>query len=224
MIAGILTLGVDPFLKTRLMREAERGVFKHLIGFDHEPELKAALQKIAFETKLYARDYLLEVKIEDSSVEGSVKVSIAKTFQIINQGLEEQPFKPGWEFATYDRARDCKIFTYVDGEQAAIGTPAFAETDKGYCAAFGKTRMIQPRHKQKRYRFKVECAFESRRNWYHPIYFAYPTIGLTVNMTAPPGWQTWIGRKTDASNETVSSEAKLYMMGDFIELQWSSPN
>lgn len=52
IVAALLALAVDPFLKGKLLDEFSRGVFEHLVGFDQEPEIRAEIRKIAFETHL----------------------------------------------------------------------------------------------------------------------------------------------------------------------------
>lgn len=52
LIAGILALCVDPLLKRDLLTEASRGVFFHILGFDHHPQVKEKLKEIVYGTKI----------------------------------------------------------------------------------------------------------------------------------------------------------------------------
>jgi hypothetical protein len=57
LIAGVLSLVVDPFLKRDLQREASLDIFHHMLGFDQQPEIKDRLKDLICKTVLYRRDF-----------------------------------------------------------------------------------------------------------------------------------------------------------------------
>ena len=85
--AGVLTLLVDPFLKARLLREASRSTFEHMIGFDNEPQLRERIRNIAFETKLYRRDYKLTCKIAPLESGLGIALIFQAEGEVLNQSL-----------------------------------------------------------------------------------------------------------------------------------------
>jgi hypothetical protein len=103
---------VDPFLKGRLLREASRSIYVHMIGFDHEPELKNRLEQTIFQTKLYRRDCRMDCTIS-AGKPGWVDLVLETVFEIINQSLEDQPYCPGWAFAEGDEPRNIEFTTVV---------------------------------------------------------------------------------------------------------------
>lgn len=219
IIAGLLAVAVDPFLKGKLLEDASKSIFEHMIGFDHEPELKAKLRSIAFDTKLYQRDYDLQCEVQPREG-GGVTISACKTIEVVNQSLDDVKFRPGWVFAEPDRASECRVTSFIDGEAPAVSTPQFQPNPHGYSEALSDSIKIEPSYKGKRYRFRAECTFEAPDNYYHPMYFELPTIGITVSLSAPAGWTVWIGRETDHSE---FHDKGLYMNGDKIEIQWRKP-
>lgn len=64
LIAGLSALGVDPLLKRDLLREASQGIFKHMLGFEHLPEVKDKLEQSVRETKLIRKSIDLRCEIE----------------------------------------------------------------------------------------------------------------------------------------------------------------
>src|SRR5947199_10200506 len=56
VIAALLLLLVDPFLKARLLSEAARDIFEYRSGFDHEPRLQQRLRRLAFDSRLFRRN------------------------------------------------------------------------------------------------------------------------------------------------------------------------
>jgi len=219
-VAGILTLAVDPWLKRKLYKEAARGAFEHLIGFDHEPELKARIRSIAFETQLYIRNYDLQCEIEPKEG-GGVVITAVKTLDVENQGLTNAKFSPGWTFAEADRPSDCEVTQFCGS--AKITRPPFLLDKQGYFSAHADPVEIEPRTGGKRYRFVAKCKFEAPNDWYHPMYFGYPTIGVTARLRVPQDWKGWVGWQTDPSSEVVFQNTGLYMPSEKIEIQWRKP-
>jgi hypothetical protein len=76
----------------------------------------------------------------------------------------------------------------------------------------------------KRFRFRAECKFEAPDDWYHPMYFVLPTLDVTIRVTVPPGWTTWVGRESPAASECITHTEGLYMPGDKVEIQWRRPS
>ena len=222
IVAGVLALAVDPFLKAKLLDEFARDIFEHLIGFDHEPEIRAELKKLAFDTNLYQRDYDLRCEIEERP-EGGVIIKASKQLGVFNQSLEDRAFTPGWQFAQPDNARECRVTYFIDEEEDRAFTPLFVETAGGYSEALTDKVKIAPQYKGKRFRFRAECVFEAPEDWYHPMYFGLPTIGITISVTAPQGWAVWVGKQSDPSNRADFHEKRLYMPGDKIEIHWRKP-
>jgi hypothetical protein len=64
LIAGILALAVDPLVKRDLLREASRGIFVHLLGFEHHPQVKDKLKEIIYGTRLLRNRVELVVTVE----------------------------------------------------------------------------------------------------------------------------------------------------------------
>src|SRR5881396_3864670 len=56
LIAGVLTLTVDPFLKRRLFREASKDIFHHLLGFNLPEPIRERLKHIVNSSDLYRKD------------------------------------------------------------------------------------------------------------------------------------------------------------------------
>jgi hypothetical protein len=224
VIAGVLALVVDPWLKHKLYKEAVRNVFEHLIGFDHEPELKARIRSIAFDTKIYIRDYDLTCEIAERQDGDGVVIKAIKTVHVVNQGLEDQSFQPGWVFAWPDRASRCKVIHFIDDVQSKIEDLGFAEKDHGYLDTLSQPVTIKPRRTGKRYCFRAECTFEAPHDSYHPMYFSHPTIGVSIQVKGPEGWTVWVGRESSPlSNEAAFHNKGINMTAQKIEIQWRKP-
>jgi len=85
-IAGTVTIAVDPFLKRRLLKEASKDIFHHLLGFDLPLEVREALRQFLLENAVYSRNRIIEAKATkkngDVEVEWMVRsdiIAVART-------------------------------------------------------------------------------------------------------------------------------------------------
>jgi hypothetical protein len=226
LIAGILALLIDPFLKARLLREASKSIFEHMIGFDHEPELKAKLRSIVFETKLYRKDCKISSEIS-LGPEGRVTLSVSIEHEIVNQSLDNVKYKQAWDFVDGDAPRDAE-FAWIVGEKLPESTQSqFQQSNLGYLKAEGPSMDIEPHSHNIRYRFIAKCKFDAPWNYYHPFYLAQPTIDITISVKAPEHWKVWIGGgspQVTRTNEALWHSSGILMIGDHVEVHWRAPD
>jgi len=105
IVAAVLALAVDPGLKEHFHQSAIRNVFEHMIGFDHEPEIRAKLRSLALDTKLFVRNYDLRCVLE-ARPGGGVTLHVSKTVEVVNQSRENAHYPAGWQFTKADNPRD----------------------------------------------------------------------------------------------------------------------
>ena len=103
VIAGVLALIVDRPLKRALLREAAQGIFKHMLGFDHQPEIKERLQEIALETRLFVRRKYVHLTIEalDNHL---VRTTANAEVDLVNPSSTPQPFEQLMQFECAEEA------------------------------------------------------------------------------------------------------------------------
>jgi hypothetical protein len=222
MIAGILALVVDPLLKRQLLREVSQNAFAHLIGFDHEPELKQRLRSMVFDTKLYRKDLYLDCEVRPC--DSGATLTIKSRCEVLNQSLEPQSYAPYWEFDETDSPFGCSLSVIVGDTQKENLLPKASKRAGHVVLEASKKISIQPRSKNTRYIFESEVSFHVPKNYYHPIYASIPTINTNIELRALDGWQVWIGDSTSRQSQDSLHEAKIFMQGDHIELHWRQPD
>ena len=102
LVAGILTLLVDPFIKGRLYKEVSAGTFQYLLGFAQPPEIQDAMRKLAFETKVYARDLRMNCTITRED-EQSVRLLTLSSVRIENPTGQNADYEPFLAFEEAER-------------------------------------------------------------------------------------------------------------------------
>jgi hypothetical protein len=217
IIAGVLTLCVDPFLKFRLLKEAERGIFEHMLGFDHEPELKAKLGDIAFNTKLYRRNLRLTCQIEPSERPHMVRISLQAEHRVINPTIKPEKYTCFYTFEAVEKPDSCEFIQIIGNAEPVIESPPFKTVDENYLDARAKEVTIEPEHMGISHMFIAKCTCLAPEDWFHTLYFGLPTIDTTVSVSGPDGWEVWVEGK---KGKLIWHDAGLKMTGEKISIHW----
>ena len=96
LIAGILTMTVDPFIKRRARAEATRDIFHHLLGFNLPLIIRERLQEMVEKTKLYRRGTTLHMVMSESG--DSVVFDVEMEFEVVNPTPHALDFEPLLQF------------------------------------------------------------------------------------------------------------------------------
>ena len=208
LVAGILTLLVDPFIKGRLYKEVSAGTFQYLLGFTQPPEIQDAMRRLAFETKVYARDLRMNCTITRED-ERSVRLRILSSVRIENptaQTAEYEPFlafeeaeKPSVDHITIGSKDETRAFPA--NLKPEVGKPEMLvqHTDR---IILGPKESITVEHQ---YSMVLPEAF------FQVHYFGTRTIGVTLFVVAP-GF--------DVCTDLDWERPTLYMIGDHVTIRW----
>jgi hypothetical protein len=79
LIAGILSLTVDLYLKRKLQEDAARDIFHHLLGVNLPADLKDKLQNFFFENRSYRKNVIIEAHGEKVSDGILFSISVSST-------------------------------------------------------------------------------------------------------------------------------------------------
>lgn len=77
MLAGGLTVTVDPFLKRRLQQEAAEDIFHHLLGLDLPLEIRESLKDFLLRNDYYRKDVDIEINVRTLPGTPEVEVLVA---------------------------------------------------------------------------------------------------------------------------------------------------
>jgi hypothetical protein len=209
LVAGLLTLLVDPFIKGRLYKEVSAGTFQYLLGFAQPPEIQEAMRKLAFETKGYARDLRMNYTITRED-ENSVRLRVRSTVRVENPTAQDAEYEPFLAFEEAERPEvEHIVAAFMDGSRRCFPGNLKPEEGKPEVLTHHTDRMILgPRESitvEYRYSLILPEAF------FHHHYFGTRTIGVTVFVDAPG-----LDQSTDLDRE----HRALYMIGDHITVRW----
>jgi hypothetical protein len=220
IVAGVLALFVDPLLKRALLVEASRGIFVHLLGFEHRPEVKDKLKELVFETKLLRKTLDLHCLVEER-VDGYFDFTVEYDTEIINPTNNAIDYVPRMDF---DKAHKVEVlqmtFTSSDNKYRWHGRPEPKERERepGVDVILGKTFTIQPESKGVAY--KVHGHYKILlRNGYSQFYCGRPTLRTTMRAKAPAGYELTTTPAT-VENSNYWQYDSIQMLGDHITLRW----
>ena len=224
IVAGVLSFAVDPFLKRRLLVEASRGVFIHLLGFEHHPQVKDRLQRVIFETKLLRKSFDLRCKIEPS--DGHYIFTVDYDMEVINPTNTPLKYGPRLEF---DRAHKLEvasiIFTSSDGKyRVTTLNPKIEELkdDPGVECPKVQTFVIEPETRGITYRVCAQYRIKLL-NAYSQFHMGIPTLQTSIKASAPDDYEI-SSSPADVVNGNYWQYNRIMMVGDHFTLRWRKEN
>jgi len=220
-IAGVLALAVDPFLKRRLLHEASRGIFKHMLGFDHEPEIKDRLEEIVFKTKLYARDRRIRCKIEPLETDKSkVRLTVTQSWSVDNPTFKSISYPVGLAFEQSERPSKATVKALVKNGQGRETAEFAADPDEpGIIRTKGDPIEVPPGDDV--VSVETVCVLEDQPNDFrHDFVTAMPLIDVTVTVEAPDNFEIRTSRGFSESNGRMWRYRKLFMPDEKVTIRW----
>lgn len=219
LIAGVLALGVDPLLKRDLLVQASRGIFVHLLGFEHHPQVKEKLQQIIYETKLL-REELRETILIEPYDEG-FWVTASYESDIINPTHSKVSITPNivWDMAHKPQAISMS-FTSTDGtvNWTSNNVPT-KELQPGLLTAEGQRIECRPTATGVKYRGAGTYKILARHGYFMIIIGAAPTLRTFVRVEAPDGYEV-SATAADVRNDNYFEYNAIRMPGDHITIRW----
>jgi hypothetical protein len=215
LIAGILTVTVDPYLKSRLLREASHDVFHHLLGFDLPLEIRDRLKEIVLKTNLYRKDMTARCTFEETTQ--GVKIRFEMRYEVINPTNNSLKFHQHFGFLRSENPRlesiSCTEAGESYGRQAALRL-----TEDGW-EYDSRPIKIEPRSKtKKRYWFNADYTVELPSPGFYVHTFANPTIGFTLSAKVSASLTVRSNTGTRKGDQWINEG--LFMDRDHIDIEW----
>jgi len=234
-IAGVLTLTVDSFVKWRLVKDASKDIFHHIVGFDLPGPIKDRLKQIIHTTTLYRKD--MEMICTFSRINGGIQLDFEIKFEVVNPTRSSLPFR---QYLAYEKSEKPKlesIALYQDtsyGEGPANFGPR--ENEEFLLEYEGKEVKIKPEKSGERYIFTSRHSLKyPGDSGFHVHTFSLSTIGfafklrshppdLMVTATAHPieiDIETYPTKPANYASTELWYFEKLFMaFGDDVRIRW----
>ena len=193
-----------------------------LVGFDHEPAIKERLQKIAFETKIYRREYRMHAQIVELG-DNRAKLNLTLEYKVKN--VSPEPVE-------YQHKMSCDEFEHPEFfsmSMTSVGDPQIAKRagkmqvvigadseERGVWYSCLKKVSLKPRTE---YDCRTKCSVTFPRNHFFSLNTSHPTMGIRLEVDAPEGCEVFPS-KTDYHDGNVWNYPRLFMTHEHISLRW----
>jgi hypothetical protein len=221
MIAGILAVVVDSQVKRELLKEVSRGLFEHMIGFDHKPAIKERIKDIAFNTAVYREDYTVEVTIIPIDLhETRLDMSIRTT--VINESPVNQNYRHHMTFNEYEHGVVTQMSITSNGDPSVNSSDWKVEQNeeekrrRATTFALNKNVQLKP---QVKYDCFIAYSVTVPRDHFFNLNMAYPTLGIMLRIDKPNECDVYPDPPTAQTGITWIYD-KLYMQGEHVTINW----
>lgn len=220
IVAGILALGIDPLLKRHLLYEASRGIFVHLLGFEHHPQVKDKLKEIVFGTKILRPN--INLRCEVAPQDRFFLFTVEYDAEIINPTDIPVEYRPTieWEMA-HNPTVHRMSFVSSDGKvkwNAADLEIGESSIERGVAELHPKKFIIQPQSKKISYKSSGKFALKLVHG-YWVLFIGTPTLSLSIRVTAPDDYEV-SATSADVETHNYWQYNSIRMRGDHITLRW----
>ncbi len=216
-IAGFIALVVDPFVKQRLLREASKDIFHHLLGFGLPAEIKERLKRIVADTELYRQN--MKTTCSFSYVANEVLIDVEQEFEVVNPTTIRIPFRHELQFEKNEHPQLKKTSltanrgSYTDTSPKL--TPLSGETD--VLAYRGRKVWIEP---NKTYSFRADYSLRFPCPFFYFQHFGKPTINAVLLVRQKPPDLTVCASPAEIENQGEWSYVRLFMPGEHFVVRW----
>jgi hypothetical protein len=219
LIAGILTLAVDPLVKRDLLREASQGIFVHLLGFEHHPQVKDKLKDIVYGTKILRTKLHNTMTVEEE--DGGFLVTIDYDSEIINATNLPVNYEPAIDWDMAHRPEMLRMsFTSSDGKvKWTEKNVPLDEIEPGVQKASPHRVSLQP-NERGGVVYKGSGTFRVfTKHAYLITYTGIPTLITSTRVILPDGYEA-SATKADIQNEDYWEWNGIRMPGYHTTIRW----
>jgi hypothetical protein len=218
IVAGLLALFVDPFIKNRLVEDSAKDTFQHLIGFSQHPAIKARLRQIIQNTKLYLMDFHVSIRLIPEN--GHMRVDCSYSFTVVNPTNQPQPYQ---HFLGFEMEQNPTVhqITMISAKGNINFETKLREPDQepGVLHTTCKKTHVPPENQNASCRFLGRYSLVYPEQFFHTINFMTPTIGVLLSFDIPEGW-TVTATPTRLHDANSFEYPELFMLGQFVTFRW----
>jgi hypothetical protein len=220
VIAGLLTLTVDPFIKNRARREATLDIFHHMLGFSLPVVIRERLQDMVLKTKLYRKNWKQRISMSEDG--DSVVIDVEAEFEVVNPTAHALGFEPLLQFEKGEQAVLRRVICFQDPSCGKNAVLSLREGGLGSVEYRGKEINV-PANDSFEFKYEYSVKYPTAMGFLFPN-SAYPTIGLELTVKSPQNFKV---KATTADFEAPGEwryPNKLLMPSEHLEIVWEKLN
>lgn len=219
IIAGIVTLTVDPFLKKRLIKETSKDIFHHLLGIDLPPSIRDSLSDQLTHTKQYRED--VEIDADVKTVDREAVLTITSRGKVV--AVKDCVVSQWVSFEESERARLL--------EASLTGHP---DRRNDYAKKEADLKLVENKNEsmvwewhgpainlKKNQKLNSNIKYQIRRGTsdFFALNFAVPVVRPRVRLSASSDLQITASFTENIIGNEYTYE-KVFLHGDHIQIRW----
>lgn len=220
LIAGILTLFVDPFLKGRIVKEASKGIFHWLLGFHQPAKIQERLQRLVTRERLIRRNFKLNCELCRSN--GHILLKCEYEFEVFNPSNETEKYVQEIDFEPSENPQVGRL-VFISAHDSnenydRAGGPYRLKPDDPWVHSWkGPEVSISP--KLDGYHFSGTYSLEYSEEDFHSQVFGRTTDGLTLSVKHPEDLEV-TASYTPYHSGGVWRYDRLFMQEEHVNIRW----
>jgi hypothetical protein len=228
VIAGILALTVDYYLKNRVLQEVSADVSKYLIGYQLPGEVQDRIKGL-LQTTWVRRNCNVRCRLTELADEpGHVRLEVAISDEMENITNEILPYTDTLEFEKHDPERIVELRCDSEDKRAryrligdALNDAVKEKKDEhGVMVAQGKRVRIPPvRNTKYKYRFSAKYEVTYPENYSDLVSFKWPTIGVSLEFECPETFRI-TASPADLEGNNRWEYKRLFLQNDHVRFRW----
>jgi hypothetical protein len=226
IIAGILAIAVDPWLKEHFYKETLKDSFQHIFGYGLPEFYRERLRAFVNDPVWYRTDMVMECRFQEEH-DGKRQIEIHLSWDLENRTPKPVMYHQHGDFEAAEQPNLESVSltvdeSKVDGYAADVKLCPLTDGSLEYRHSGFK---IQPQSKGVKYRFTADCSVIYPATFFYAQHFSDPTHHFTLKVRKPPklkvtprpggefehkdGWDCW-------------DYDKLFLKDDHIFIRWES--
>jgi hypothetical protein len=225
MIASVLGLTVDYFLKERVLREVSADVSKYLIGYRLPVEVQDRI-RFLLQTQWIRRNFHIRCRLTEINAD-RINLEITVSHDIQNITSETLPYQHFIEYERHDPQRVLEMRCDSNDPRARYRI-ADADVqarekadDPGVMQVLGRKVKIPPVHESvgRTYTFISRYVVDYPSHYSDAINFSFPTIHVVLEVECPNNYSITAG-DADVSGHNRWEYRRLFLHGENVSFRW----
>ena len=230
VVAAVLGLTVDLYIKQYLIRRASQDVYKYLVGYNLPNEIKARIQAL-MGTSLIRRNWHIAYTLTPvEGVKDEVLIDVRYTFELENVTNTVQHYTHRVQVEKYQDPRVVELrcddpeskFRLVAKPGESLGKDQ--EGEPGIIEAHGPTIDVQSSggSSGQRYPFTGHYQLRTPSNKGDQFSFAHPSIGVTITASYPKEYKMRVESSPDmvVTEDMWQFRNRAFLTSEHVMVRW----
>jgi hypothetical protein len=217
LVAGILTITVDPFLKRRFAREVGEDIFHHLLGIDLPIEIRETLRDFLQKNRHYRKDVAISAHVKRHGDGVLVEVKMDATVVAAADTIYRQYF--AGELSQKSYLKEVGVTCPFNPKRSYAEKDVKLELKKDEPGVFQWLGKKFSLYKNQSLRSHFHYTVEKGLRDFYVMYFGASVINPTLRVSADEDLVISASKASQQNGDEYCYK-KVFIEGDHINIRW----